>query len=133
MKAEIVTEIAFSFPNEIGILAKVARALSDNDIGIKGMLNFSKGSTTETYMVLSRNIDKAKEVLMKHGVESIRQGTVVSITLEGESGPIAIMAERLAEANINIANMYVCESPQGPSIIYVSTNDDDKAVEVLNV
>jgi len=132
MKAEIVTEIEFSFPNEIGILAKVARSLSDAGIGIKGMLNFSKGSTTETYMVLSQDIEKAKEIITGHGVESIGQGTVVSITLEGESGPIAIMAEKIADANINIANMYVCESPQGPSIIYVSTNDDDKAVEILN-
>lgn len=132
MKATIETEIEFSFPNEIGVLARVARSFSEAGIGIKGMLNFSKGSTTETYMVLSRDIDKAKDILTEAGVDSIGQGTVVAVNLEGETGAIAIMAERLAEAKINIANMYVCESPQGPSIIYVSTNDDDAAVAAIN-
>lgn len=131
MKAEIVTEISFSFPNEIGVLAKTARAFSDAGIGVRGMLNHSEGSTTRTYMVLSSGMDKAKEILEEQGVESVGQGTVVSVTLEGKTGALADMAERLAEAEINISNMYVCESPQGPSVIYVSTNDDDKAVEAL--
>jgi len=132
MKATIETEIEFSFPNEIGVLARVARSFSEAGIGIKGMLNFSKGSTTETYMVLSRDIDKAKDILTEAGVDSIGKGTVVAVNLEGETGAIAVMAERLAEAKINIANMYVCESPQGPSIIYVSTNDDDAAIASIN-
>lgn len=131
MKAELVTEISFSFPNEVGVLARTSRALSEADIGIRGMLNFSKGSTTETFMVLSGDFDKAKEILTEQGVESIGQGNVVAVTLEGETGAIADMAEKLAEAELNISNMYVCESPQGPSMIYISTNDDDKAVEAL--
>lgn len=132
MKAEIVTEISFSFPNEVGVLARTARSFSDAGIGVRGMLNYSQGSTTQTYMVLSSGLEQAKEILTEQGVESVGQGNVVAVTLEGETGALADMAERLAEAELNIANMYVCESPQGPSIIYVSTNDDDKAVEVLN-
>lgn len=130
-KAEIVTEIAFSFPNEIGILAKAARSLSKAGIGIQGMLNYSKGSTTQTYMVLSKNTEEAKKILKEMGVESIGEGNVIAVTLQGETGALAEMAERLAKAQINISNMYVCESPQGPSVIYISTSDDDTAVEVL--
>jgi len=132
MKAEIVTEISFSFPNEPGILARTARSFSDAGIGIKGMLNVSKGSTTQTYLVLSSGIDKAREILKEAGVESVGQGNIVAVTLEGETGAIATMAEKLAEAQVNIENMYVCEADEGPSRIYVSTNNDDKAVEVLN-
>lgn len=132
MKAELATEISFSFPNEVGVLARTARALSDAGIGVKGMLNHSQGSTTQTYMVLSDNIETAKNILTEQGVESIGQGNVVAVTLEGETGALATMAEKIAEAEINIANMYVCESPQGPSMIYISTNDDDKTVAVLN-
>ncbi|MDP2691767.1 MAG: hypothetical protein Q8O95_05195 [bacterium] len=131
MKVRIVTEIAFQFPNEVGILAKTARTLSESGIGIKGMLNYSQGSTTQTYMVLSGDLEKAKKILTDQGVESVGQGNVVEVELEGETGAIADMAEKLAEANINIANMYACEAPQGASVIYISTNDDDKAVEVL--
>ena len=76
MKAELVTEIAFSFPNEVGILARTSRAFSDAEISIEGMLNYSKGSTTDTYMVLSNKIDKAKEILTEAGVESIGQGNI---------------------------------------------------------
>jgi len=132
MKAELVTEISFSFPNEIGVLAKTARALTDAGIGIKGMLNYSKGSDTITNLVVSKNLEKAKEILHSSGVESIGEGNVIAISMEGETGAIADMAEKLADANINIANMYVSESVMGPSLVYVSTNDDDKAVEVLN-
>jgi len=132
MKAEMVTEISFSFPNEVGVLARTARAFADAGVGIKGMLNYSQGSTTQTYMVLSQGIEKAKAILTEQGVDSIGQGNVVSVALEGETGALAEMAQRLADAKVNISNMYVCESPQGPSIIYVSTNDDDKALEVLN-
>jgi hypothetical protein len=132
MKSEIVTEISFSFPNEVGVLARTARAFTDAGIGVRGMLNYSQGSTTKTYMVLSSGMDQAKEILTEQGVDSIGEGNVVAVTLEGETGALADMAERLAEAEINISNMYVCESPQGPSMIYVSTNDDDKAAEVLN-
>ena len=131
MKASIVTEISFSFPNEVGILAKTARDFTDKGVGIHGMLNYSQGSTTQTYMVVS-DVATAKEILTEHGVESIGQGNVVSVVMEGETGPIAEMAERLAEAEINIANMYVCEAVEGPSTIYISTNNDDKAVDVLN-
>lgn len=132
MKAELVTEISFSFPNEIGILAKTARALTDAGIGIKGMLNVSKGSTTETFMVFSKDVGRAKEILQKVGVDSIGEGNVVAVKMEGETGAIALMAEKLAEAAVNIANMYVSESVMGPSMVYISTNDDDKAVMVLN-
>ncbi len=132
MKAEIATEISFSFPNEVGVLARTARSFSEAGIGVRGMLNYSQGSTTQTYMVLSAGIEQAKEILKGQGVESVGQGNVVAVTLEGETGALADMAERLAEAEINISNMYVCESPQGPSMIYVSTNDDDKATEILN-
>jgi hypothetical protein len=132
MKAEIVTEISFSFPNEIGVLAKTARALTDAGIGIKGMLNYSKGSDTITNLVVSTNLEKAKEILKNSGVQSIGEGNVISISMEGETGAIAIMAEKLAEAGVNIANMYVSESVMGPSLVYISTNNDDKAVEVLN-
>jgi hypothetical protein len=132
MKAELVTEISFSFPNEIGVLAKTARALTDAGIGIKGMLNYSKGSDTITNLVVSTNLEKAKEILKNSGVQSIGEGNVISISMEGETGAIAIMAEKLAEAGVNIANMYVSESVMGPSLVYISTNNDDKAVEVLN-
>jgi len=132
MKAELATEISFSFPNEIGVLAKTARAFTEAGIGIKGMLNVSKGSTTETFMVVSDGVEKAKDILTKQGVESIGEGTVVGVQVEGETGALAEMAEKLATAKINIANMYVTESVRGPSIVYISTNDDDKAVEVLS-
>lgn len=131
MKAELATEISFSFPNETGVLARAARAFTNAGIGIKGMLNVSKGSTTETFMVLSSGVEKAKKILTEQGVESVGEGSVVGVQVEGETGAIAEMAERLAAAHINIANMYVSESVRGPSIVYISTNDDDKAVEVL--
>lgn len=131
--AEIVTEISFQFPNISGVLAKAARALANAGIGIRGMLNYSKGSTTETFMVLSKDIPKAKKILQKHGVLGIiGEGNIVAVKMEGEVGAIAEMSEKLAKANINISNMYVCEAFQGPSVIYISTNDDDKTVEVLN-
>lgn len=132
MKAELATEISFSFPNEAGVLAKTARAFTDAGIGIKGMLNVSKGSTTETFMVLSSGVEKAKQILTEQGVESVGEGSVVGVQVEGETGALAEMAEKLAAANLNIANMYVSESVRGPSIVYISTNDDDKAVEVLS-
>lgn len=132
MKANIVTEIAFSFPNEVGVLARTARDFSDAGIDILGMLNYSQGSSTETFLVLSGKYDQAKEVLKKEGVESVREGTILAVTLDSETGAIADMAEKLAEAGINISNMYVSEAAEGPSVIYVSTTNDDKAVEVLN-
>lgn len=132
MKAELVTEVAFSFPNEVGILAKTARALADAKIGIKGMLNYSKGSITKTFMVFSRDTDRAKEILQKVGVDSIGEGNVIAISCEGETGAIAEMADILANANINIANMYVSESVMGPSLVYISTNDDERALGLLN-
>lgn len=131
--AELVTEISFSFPNKLGVLAKAARTLSNAGIGIQGMLNYSKGTTTETFMVLSKDIPQAKEILKKQGVlGNIGEGNVVAVKMEGKVGAIAEMAEKLAKANINISNMYVCEALQGPSIIYISTSDDDKTVKTLN-
>jgi|CXWL01.1.fsa_nt_gi hypothetical protein len=132
MKAELATEISFSFPNEVGVLARAARAFSNAGIGIKGILNYSKGSTTETFMVLSSGVEKAKQILTEQGVESVGEGSVVGVEVEGETGAIAEMAEKLSAAHINISNLYVSESVRGPSIVYIATNDDDKAVEVLN-
>jgi len=132
MNAEIVTEISFSFPNEVGVLARTARALANADISIEGMLNYSKGSTTDTFMVLSDGIETAKKILKEQGVDSIGQGNIVSVELDSRPGALADMSERLAEHGINITNMYVCEAKEGPSIIYIATNNDDKAVEVLN-
>lgn len=132
MRAELVTEISFSFPNEVGVLAKASRAFSNAGIGIKGMLNYSKGSTTETFMVFSHGLETVKKILNEQGVVSIGQGNVVAVELEGETGAIAGMSEKLAQAEINIANLYISESVKGPSIVYISTNNDDKAVDVLN-
>lgn len=132
MKADIVTEIAFSFPNEVGILAAAARAFADADISVEGMSNHSKGSTTDTYMVLSEGMEKAKDILTEAGVESIGEGNIVAVELESRMGAIADMAERLRDAEVNISNMYVSEAREGTSVVYISTNDDDKAVSVLN-
>jgi hypothetical protein len=130
-KAEIVTEISFSFPNEVGILAKTAKAISKAGIGIKGMLNVSRGSSTETFLVVSKNLETVKKILKEHGVKNIGEGTIVSVELEGETGALAEMAERLAKAKVNIENIYVSEAALGPSVVFLSTSDDDAAVQAL--
>lgn len=130
-KAEVVTEISFHFPNEVGVLAKTAKAIAKAGIGIKGMLNYSRGSSTQTYLVVSKGIETVKKILKEQGVDSIGEGTIVAVELEGETGALAEMAERLAKANINIENVYVSEAVLGPSVVYLTTTNDDAAVEAL--
>ena len=130
-KAEVVTEISFHFPNEIGVLAKAAKAISKAGIGIRGMLNISQGSVTQTFLVVSKGIETVKKILQEQGVKSIGEGTIVSVELEGETGALAEMAERLAKAKVNIENIYVSEAALGPSGVFLSTSDDDAAVQAL--
>ena len=131
MQAQLVKELMFSLPDQPGVLAKFSRSLSEAGIGIKGFMNMA-GTPTAARMVVSHNEDEAQDILVQSGAEGVAQREVVAVTMEGETGSLAEMGERLAATSVNVHDMYVNESPTGASMIYVSTSDNAKALEVLN-
>ncbi|MFN3604698.1 MAG: ACT domain-containing protein [Leptonema sp. (in: bacteria)] len=127
---KIVEQITILAANKPGVLANICGSLSDENINILGITVVDHLEYAMIRMVVN-DPKKAVHLLGEAGI-LVYEGEVLQIPLKKGPGSLEYVAEILAEENLNIEYVYGTESSNnGEAVLYIKTNNNQKAIEVL--
>ena len=127
---ESATQLAVFLANRPGALARVCEALAKAEINIHALATSDTIDHSVVRMVVS-DPTKALMLLGEAGVLAL-ESEVLMIETQNEPGVLAKIAERLAEAKVNIEYAYLAGSPNAPQgLIILRPSDVDKAQRAL--
>jgi hypothetical protein len=130
LSLETATQLALFLANRPGALARVCEALANAGINIQALATSDTVDHTVVRMVVS-NPAKALMLLGEAGVLAL-ETEVVTIETANEPGVLARIAERLAEADVNIEYTYLAGSRESQKgLIVLRPSDVEKAMRVL--
>jgi hypothetical protein len=128
---QIARQLALFLENRPGMLARVCNALSAAKINIYAI----SSSDTVDHLVLRMIVsdpDKALEVFEQHGTLVVER-EVLMIEGSNKPGSLARIAQKLADARINIEYAYCATSPNAQEgLLVLRTSNPKKALKVLN-
>jgi hypothetical protein len=127
---ETATQLAVFLANRPGALARVCEALANAEINIHALATSDTVDHTVVRMVVS-DPTKALMLLGEAGVLAL-ETEVLTVETTSEPGVLAKIAERLAEAEVNIEYAYLAggrEAEKG--LIILRPSDVEKARRVL--
>jgi hypothetical protein len=129
---ETVTQLAIFLANRPGALARVCEALANAEINIHALATSDTVDHSVVRMVVS-DPTKALMLLGEAGVLAL-ETEVLMIETASEPGALAKIAERLAEAEINIEYAYLAGGRgTEKGLIVLRPSDVEKAQTVLRV
>ena len=130
LSLETATQLALFLANRPGALARVCEALANAGINIQALATSDTVDHTVVRMVVS-NPTKALMLLGEAGVLAL-ESEVVTIETANDPGVLARIAERLAEADVNIEYTYLAGSRESQKgLIVLRPSDVEKAMRVL--
>ena len=127
---ETASQLAVFLANRPGALARVCEALANAEINIQALATSDTVDHTVVRMVVS-DPTKALMLLGEAGVLAL-ETEVLTIETASEPGVLAKIAERLAEANLNIEYAYLAGGRMAEKgLIILRLSDVEKARRVL--
>jgi hypothetical protein len=130
LSMESATQLAVFLANRPGALARVCEALAKAGINIHALATSDTIDHSVVRMVVS-DPTRALMLLGEAGVLAL-ESEVLMLETENEPGVLARIAERLAEAKVNIEYAYLAGSPNAPKgLIILRPSDVDKAQRAL--
>ena len=127
---ETASQLAVFLANRPGALARVCEALANAQINIHALATSDTVDHTVVRMVVS-DPTKALMLLGEAGVLAL-ETEVLTIETASEPGVLAKIAERLAEANLNIEYAYLAAGRRAEKgLIILRPSDVEKARRVL--
>jgi hypothetical protein len=131
LSTETTTQLAVFLSNRPGALARVCDALAQADINIHALATSDTIDHSVVRMIVS-DPTKALMLLGESGVLAL-ENDVIMIEAGNEPGTLARIAERLAEAKVNIEYAYMAASPKSEkATMIVRPNDVEKAQQALS-
>jgi len=130
LAVETATQLAVFLANRPGALARVCEALANAEINIHALATSDTVDHTVVRMVVS-DPTKALMLLGEAGVLAL-ETEVLTIETASQPGVLAKIAERLAEAELNIEYAYLAGGRAGEKgLIILRPSDVEKARRVL--
>ena len=127
---KIDKQIAIFMDNRPGMLARTCQALADATINIRALSILD----TVDHAIIRMVVDKPKEaeqVLSKmHAM--LQCHDVVFMDVPNQVGALAAIAERLAEAGINLEYAYCTSTSHSDGSIVLRTNDLEATINALS-
>ena len=112
------------------MMAKVCSAIADAGVNIQAICAYAKEGKGN-FMLLTEDNAKAEQSLKSAGLPT-RQEETVAVELENEVGAAKKMAQKLAEAGVNLKYCYGSTGNGSMSLLLFNSDDNDKALEVLS-
>lgn len=128
-KVQLRNEILFKAPRHVGLLAEVAEALQGAGVNINAIGAYDKGEMGE-FLLLTSNNRVTGDALAPLGGE-IGLVPVVVAEVENNPGELALIARRLADAGINIAQIHATSTDAPTMTIVMLTDDETKVISLL--
>src|SRR5438445_2769059 len=130
LSVETATQLAVFLANRPGALARVCEALAKAEINIHALATSDTVDHTVVRMVVS-DPTKALMLLGEAGVLAL-ETEVLMIETASQPGVLAKIAERLAEAKVNIEYTYLAGGPgTEKGLIVLRPSDVEKAKRAL--
>jgi hypothetical protein len=128
---EITKQLAIFLDNRPGMLSRVCEALSAAKINIYAISTSDTVDHSVIRMVVS-DTGKAMRVFEEHGTLVV-DDDVLMLEGDNKSGSLAKLAQRLADAKINIEYCYCATSPNAKKgLMIMRVSNPQKALKVLN-
>ena len=129
-RAILTKELHFEIPNETGILGQVTATLALAGVYIIHLSAYEVNKKGY-FQIITRDTKKAKEALKQLAPKAVERDVVV-VEFENKVGTLAPVARLLGSNDIGVHYVYGT-SGDGFKIVGVfSTDDNKKAVEVIN-
>ena len=129
-KAKKVAQLKVKTGNKVGVLSNLTAALKSTGIDIFHLCAY--GMDNEAYfMIVLSNPEKAHDALKSAGYE-VTQDSVLEVEFESAAGTLEPVAKKIADAGIDILYIYGTTSDGSKVVGVVSTQDNDKALGVIN-
>lgn len=128
---EITKQLAVFLDNRPGTLARVCEALSKAKVNIYAITTSDTVDHSVIRMVVSDS-RKAIGVFEEHGTLVVEDDVIM---LEGnnKSGSLAAIANKLAQAGVNIEYCYSATSPSAKKgLLILRTSNAQRALKALN-
>ena len=123
------TQITLTLQSKPGVLAKVARTLASAGVNITALCAAETAGKGKIRLLVS-DPARAKEAL-KAAKYRPGEEPALTLTLEDRPGALAQVAEKLAQAKINIKCAYATTAGMGSATIVLAVANPDKAQAVL--
>ncbi|MBI5408688.1 MAG: ACT domain-containing protein [Nitrospirae bacterium] len=129
-KATKMKQLSLEMPDKPGQLAEVATTLAGVKVNISAICAY--GMEGKAYfMLITDSNAKAKKALAKLGCE-IKEEDVFAVEMPDKVGEMQKTARKIADAGINVNYIYGTISSGKTSVCVFSTDDDKKALRVIN-
>ncbi len=122
-------DISVTLTHRPGELARVARALSRYGLNLKSVAGLAIDGHVQIRL-LPDEIEPARRALEANGIK-FEESEVVTVLLENKAGELAEIAEKLADANINLQGLYVTGLDGDMVELAIVADDPKKAKRVL--
>lgn len=126
-------EITATFPDSMGLTAKVAAAVAAENVNILAGTGYSASGLRRkaTFTLIVDNLEKAERALERIGADEIQDSLVLFVETENRVGALEKIARTIASAGINIYYFYSTTSSGKTATCVFKTADDQKAIRVL--
>jgi hypothetical protein len=123
-----IAQLAVNLESKPGVLAKLCRTLADAGVNMTALCAPETAGRGKIRLLVG-DLPRAKEAL-KTAKYRFSQEQAVTVLLENRPGTFAAIAEKLAQARINIKCAYVA-GEGGNQLVVLSVANADKAEQVL--
>jgi len=129
-KAKMVDKLIVTTPNDAGTLAKITGELVASGVNMLHLCAYAEGGKGNFILVTSDN-RKAAE-LMKHMGYEVSEGQTLEIEFENKPGTLSPVAKSLGDNGVDIQYIFGTSADGEKIVGLISTNDDEKALQIIN-
>jgi hypothetical protein len=123
-----ITQLVLNLESKPGVLAKLARTLADAGVNMTALCAPETAGRGKIRLLVG-DPARAKEAL-KTAKYRFSEEQAVTVLLENRPGTFAAIAEKLAQARINVKCAYVT-GDSGSQLVVLSVANADKAQQAL--
>ena len=124
-----MTDFAIRMGHRPGELARVATALARYGVNVKSLAALTIDSAA-TVHILPDAAEPARAALIQNQI-AFEENEVVTVLLENRAGEVAAVADRLAQAKVNLRAIYVTGVVDNLVELAIVADDVEKARQVL--
>jgi hypothetical protein len=129
-KAKKLKQLSFVMPNKVGLLSEITTAVAGAHVNITAICAYGMGKKAY-FMLLTESNAKAIKALGSFKTK-VEEEDVVSVELPNKVGELQNVAQKIADAGIDIFYIYGTAGTGKSSICVLKTADDNKAIRVMN-
>ena len=132
--AKTAKEITATFPDSMGLTARVASALAAENVNILAGTGYSASGMRRkaTFTLIVDDLVKAEKALEKIGADEVQDSSVIMVEMANKVGALERISRIIADAGINIYYFYSTTSSGKTATCVIKTADDKKTIKVLS-